>query len=158
MEVRQAFLKYMLLLQVTILMDELRITSTADRSFSWSFSVTHSAKISLHTRNPRQTGGLGKYICCHVPVSCDSGLSVTSSSQLGELMWQTACCWSGPPPGGALSEPHKLQHSTCHRWYCSCIITSSLYWISNHRKQKIYSEASILLFKYTLVSPILSDR
>lgn len=44
MLVRQAFLKFMLLLQLTMLMDELRITSTAERSFSWSLRVTHSRK------------------------------------------------------------------------------------------------------------------
>lgn len=36
MQFRQAFLKSMLLLQLTILMDELRIISAAERSFSWS--------------------------------------------------------------------------------------------------------------------------
>lgn len=38
---RQACLKAKLLLQLTMLMDELRITSTAELIFSWSFHVTH---------------------------------------------------------------------------------------------------------------------
>lgn len=38
---RQALLKSMLLLELTILMDELRITLTAECSFSWPLNVSH---------------------------------------------------------------------------------------------------------------------
>lgn len=44
MLLRQAFLKSRLLLQLTILMDELRITSAAERSFSWFLHVTQSTQ------------------------------------------------------------------------------------------------------------------